>query len=127
MNEALFELLDITAKSFEENDLELATWVEPFEQSIDKLVYEMKKNHIARLQREDCTIKLGFAFSDLLTSYERVADHCSNIAVAVIEAQKGTYEPHGYLKSVKYTNKEEFEKLYREYRNRYSLKDKIGN
>ena len=122
LNEALFELLDITAKAFENNDLEMAVLVEPLEQTIDKLVYEMKRNHIARLQAEECTIKLGFAFSDLLTSYERVADHCSNIAVAVVEAQKGTYEPHEYLKSVKYTNKEAFEKVYREYRNRYNLK-----
>ena len=122
LNAAIFELLDITGKAFENNDLEMAVLVEPLEQTIDKLVYEMKRNHITRLQAEECTIKLGFAFSDLLTSYERVADHCSNIAVAVVEAQKGTYEPHEYLKSVKSGNQEEFEKLYREYRTRYNLK-----
>ena len=124
LNEALFDLLDMTAKAFEENDLRQAVLVEPLEHTIDKLVYEMKRNHIARLQAEECTIKLGFAFSDLLTSYERVADHCSNIAIAIVEAQKGTYEPHEYLKSVKYTNREAFEKTYREYRNRYSIKNK---
>ena len=123
LNEAIFELLDLTSEAFETNNLELAVLVEPLEQTIDKLVYEMKRNHIARLQAENCTIKLGFAFSDLLTSYERVADHCSNIAVAVIEAEKGTYEPHEYLKNVKYDHKEEFEKLYRQYRNRYNLKN----
>ena len=83
----------------------------------------MKRNHIARLQANECTIKLGFAFNDLLTSYERVADHCSNIAIAVIEAEKGTYEPHEYLKNVKYDHKEEFEKLYRQYRDRFNLKE----
>ena len=123
LNEATFELLDMTAEAFETNNSELAIMVEPLEQTIDKLVYEMKRNHIARLQAEECTIKLGFAFNDLLTSYERAADHCSNIAVAVIEAQHGTYEPHEYLKTVKYDNNEDFEKLYRQFRNRYNLKE----
>ncbi|MBQ3559830.1 MAG: Na/Pi cotransporter family protein [Agathobacter sp.] len=123
LNEALFELLDLTSEVFETNNVDLAVLVEPLEQTIDKLVYEMKKNHIARLQAEECTIKLGFAFSDLLTSYERVADHCSNIAIAVIEAEKGTYEPHEYLKNVKYVNNEEFQRRYREFRTRFSLKN----
>lgn len=122
LKEATFELMDMTAEAFETNNFELAIMVEPLEQAIDKLVYEMKRNHIARLQAEECTIKLGFAFSDLITSYERVADHCSNIAIAVIESAKGTYEPHEYLKNVKYTNREDFEKLYRPYRDRYNLK-----
>ena len=122
LNEAVFELLDMTAEAFETNNLDLAIMVEPLEQTIDKLVYEMKRNHIVRLQAEECTIKLGFAFNDLLTSYERAADHCSNIAVAVVEAAKGTFEPHEYMKNVKYDHKEDFEKLYRQYRNRYNLK-----
>lgn len=122
LNEATSELLNMTAEAFETNNSELAIMVEPLEQAIDKLVYEMKRNHIVRLQAEECTIKLGFAFNDLLTSYERVADHCSNIAIAVIEAKHGTYEPHEYLKSVKYDNKEDFEKLYRTFRDKYNLK-----
>lgn len=122
LTDATFELLDMTAEAFETNNLDLAIMVEPLEQAIDKLVYEMKRNHIIRLQAEECTIKLGFAFNDLLTSYERVADHCSNIAIAVVEAAKGTYEPHEYLKNVKYDHKEDFEKLYRQYRDRFNLK-----
>ena len=121
LNEAIFELLDITAKAFEENDLKLAVLVEPLEHTIDKIVYRMKRNHTIRLQAEECTIKLGFAFNDLLTSYERVADHCSNIAVAIVEAQKGTYEPHEYLKQVKYTNSDAFEAKYNEYKTRYNI------
>ena len=121
LNEATFELLDMTAEAFETNNLDLAIMVEPLEQAIDKLVYEMKRNHIVRLQAEECTIKLGFAFNDLLTSYERAADHCSNIAVAVIESQHGTYEPHEYLKTVK--SEADFEKLYRQFRNRFNLKE----
>ena len=123
LNEATFELLGMIEEAFETNNLDLAIMVEPLEQTIDKLVYEMKRNHIVRLQANECTNKLGFAFNDLLTSYERVADHCSNIAIAVIEAEKGTYEPHEYLKNVKYDHKEEFEKLYRQYRDRFNLKD----
>ena len=123
LNEATFELLGMIEEAFETNNLDLAIMVEPLEQTIDKLVYEMKRNHIARLEANECTIKLGFAFNDLLTSYERVADHCSNIAIAVIEAEKGTYEPHEYLKNVKYDHKEEFEKLYRQYRDRFNLKE----
>ena len=123
LNEALFELLDMTAEAFETNNLDLAIMVEPLEQTIDKLVYEMKRNHIIRLQADECTIKLGFAFNDLLTSYERAADHCSNIAVAVVEAAHGTFEPHEYMKNVKYDHKEEFDKLYRQYRDRYNLKN----
>ena len=122
LNEATFELLDMTAEAFEKNDLNLAVMVEPLEQTIDKLVFEMKRNHIARLQSDDCTIKLGFAFNDLLTSYERAADHCSNIAIAMLEADHGTFEPHEHLKSIKHDNKEDFDKLYRQYRNRYSIK-----
>ena len=123
LNSALFELLDMTAEAFETNNLDLAIMVEPLEQTIDKLVYEMKRNHIIRLQADECTIKLGFAFNDLLTSYERAADHCSNIAVAVVEAAHGTFEPHEYMKSVKEDHREEFEKRYRQYRNRFNLKD----
>ena len=123
LNEATFELLDLTSEAFEKNDLDLAIMVEPLEQTIDKLVYEMKRNHIVRLQADECTIKLGFAFNDLLTSYERAADHCSNIAIAVVEAAKGTYEPHEYIKNVKYDHKDDFEKVYRQFRNRYNLKD----
>ena len=122
LNQATFELLDMTAEAFEKNDLNLAVMVEPLEQTIDKLVFEMKRNHIARLQSDDCTIKLGFAFNDLLTSYERAADHCSNIAIAMLEADHGTFEPHEHLKSIKNDNKEDFDKLYRQYRNRYSIK-----
>ena len=81
----------------------------------------MKRNHTIRLQADECTIKLGFAFGDLLNCYERVADHCSNIAVAIVEAQKGTYEPHEYIKQVKYTNKEAFEQKYNEFKTRYNI------
>lgn len=122
INEALFELLDITSRAFETNDLELATSVEPLEEVVDHLIQKEKKRHIKRLQNGDCTIKLGFALNDLLTSYERVADHCSNIAVAVIEAHHGTFETHEYLGTVKDLDGGDFDRQYKEYKERFNIK-----
>lgn len=123
LNAAISELLDITSEAFSNNNLELAKSVEPLEQVIDKLIYTMKKNHINRLQSNNCTIKLGFAFSDMLTSYERTADHCSNIAVAIIEAANGTFEPHEYLDSVKGSSRT-FERKYEEYNQKFIIERK---
>ena len=120
LNAALFELMDITTEAYKTNDLKLAASIEPLEQVMDKLIYIMKSNHIKRLKREECTIKLGFALNDLLTSYERAADHCSNVGVAIIEAAHGTYEPHEYLDSIKVKGGE-FETQYQEFKKKYSL------
>lgn len=122
LNEAIFELMDITSKAYRKNDLTLAKSIEPLEQVIDKLIYEMKSNHIKRLKREECTIKLGFAYNDLLTGYERAADHCSNVGVAIIEAAHGTYEPHEYLDSIKVWDGGDFETQFKAYNKKYSLK-----
>ena len=115
LQSAVEELLGITIESFEKSDVKLATSVEPLEQVVDSLIYEMKRRHIARVKEGNCTIKLGFAFNDLLTDYERIADHCSNIAVAVIEAANGTYEPHEYLESIKGVIGGEFDEKFKEY------------
>ena len=101
MTEALTEILNITAQAFCKTDLDLAATVEPLEQVIDDLIYQVRRNHIARLQNGTCTIQHGFILNDILTSYSRVSDHCSNIAVAVIESQHGTFDTHEYLDSVK--------------------------
>ena len=82
----------------------------------------IKRNHIARLRDGNCTIQLGFVLSDLLTNYERVSDHCSNIAVAVIESAHGTFEAHEYLETVKDEHNKEFEKLYEEYGKQFCIK-----
>ncbi len=122
--EAITEILSITGKAFETNNLSLAASVEPLEEAIDNLILEVKRNHITRLQNGNCTIQLGFVLSDLLTSYERVSDHCSNIAVAVIEAQHGTFDTHEYLETVKVRDAEEFERQYKEFCQRFTLSDK---
>ena len=122
ITQAVAEILKITADAFENNDVDLAQKVEPLEQVIDDLIMVVKRNHIARLRGGNCTIQLGFVLSDLLTNYERVSDHCSNIAVAVIESAHGTFEAHEYLETVKDEHNAEFEKLYKEYGRQYKIK-----
>lgn len=122
VSEAITEILNITSKAFETNDLELAASVEPLEQVIDSLILETKRNHINRLQSGNCTIQLGFVLSDLLTNYERVSDHCSNIAVAIIECQHGTFDTHEYLDMIKSPGNKEFENQFNAYSRKFSLK-----
>ncbi|MCI8440149.1 MAG: Na/Pi cotransporter family protein [Oscillospiraceae bacterium] len=118
---ALKEILCITIQAFSENDLHLASKVEPLEQVIDLLITEIKSNHIDRLQKGDCTIEFGFVLSDLLTNCERVSDHCSNIAVAQIETAQNAYQAHKYLNSVKSKNNAEFNAAYHAYQQQYQI------
>ena len=118
--EAVTEIVVMTTKVYEKNDLALASRVEPLEQVIDRLASEIKSHHINRLQSGNCTIELGFVLSDLLTNCERISDHCSNIAVAVIEAQNDSFDPHNYLNKIKYGN-EEFKAIFEEYNGKYDL------
>ena len=90
--DALKEILDITTRAFATNDLSLAEKVEPLEQVIDCLIADIKSSHIHRLQDGRCTIELGFILSDILNNCARVSDHCSNIAVALIETERNAYQ-----------------------------------
>ncbi len=121
VNKAVLEILNITAKAFITNDLTPAKSVEPLEQVIDKLILQIKRNHIARLQGGNCTIELGFLLSDLLTSCKRVSDHCSNIAVAVIEAHHGSFDTHKYLDNIKNQNNDDFDNQYKAFSQKFSL------
>lgn len=121
MTEALAEILNKTEEAFCKTDLPLASTVEPLEQVIDDLIYQVRRNHIARLQNGTCTIQHGFILNDILTSYSRVSDHCSNIAVAVIESQHGTFDTHEYLDTVKNMDNPEFRRLYEEYSKKFAL------
>ncbi|MGF6376500.1 phosphate:Na+ symporter [Clostridiales Family XIII bacterium PM5-7] len=118
---ALKEIMYISIKAFDENDLELAFHVEPLEQVIDNLVEEIKMNHINRLQKGRCTIQQGFVLSDILTNYERVSDHCSNIALALIEMSKPEFEAHEYVSSLKDTDNPAFKEMYKSYKAKYKL------
>ena len=121
LTNALEEILNLTTESFEKDDVELAKKVEPLEQAIDFLTAEIKSKHVLRLQNGECTIETGFILSDLLNNYERVSDHCSNIAVAVIELDHRSFGTHAYLNSVKSNDNAEFRMNYEEYVEKYSL------
>lgn len=118
---ALREIIDITFNAFENGNTELARKVEPLEQVIDSITSAMRSNHIARLQAGTCTIELGFILNDLITCFERVSDHCSNIAVALIEVAEGEFATHKYLNNVKSGNDEQFRSEYELYSNKYSI------
>lgn len=118
---AVTEILDMTAQAFIEENIELAKKVEPLEQLIDRLKKKMKSHHIKRLQSGECTIETGFVFSDLVTNYERVADHCSNVAVCLIQVSNDSFDTHEYLNHVKADGENDFEENYEMYKNKYRI------
>ncbi len=101
MTAAIVEIMDYTAEAFAKNDIETAAQVEPLEQVIDVMKSTYKERHITRLQEGRCTIELGFVFNDLITNYERVSDHCSNIAVSTIQRNAPKQDAHKYLRNLK--------------------------
>ncbi len=122
ISNAVNEIVDISLEVLRTQDVALATKVEPLEQVIDRLKRKIKDNHIVRLKQGDCTAEMGFILSDLLTNFERVADHCSNIAVCVIEIQLGNFETHAYLRGVKRNGENNFAEQYEEYKKKYALR-----
>ena len=121
LESALAEIVHITVNAFIRNDLSLASRVEPLEELIDDLCDELKLHHVDRLQKGLCTLLNGFLFNDLLTNYERVADHCSNIAVAMIELESDSFDTHEYLSSIKEMKSDTYERYYEEYSQQYHL------
>ena len=99
--EAIRDIVNNSYDVFINQDLRKAQMIEPLEEVIDELNQELKKRHIRRLRNGKCTIELGFILSDITTSLERVADHCSNISVCVTQVREDTYDTHSYLDSVK--------------------------
>ncbi len=119
---AVSEVLDIATAALVEEDIDIAKRVEPLEQVIDRLKRKIKNGHISRLRQGDCTMELGFILSDLLTNYERIADHCSNIAVCFIEMSHDSFETHEYLNNLKSGGEEtEFREMYQEYKAKYYM------
>lgn len=117
---AILEIMDITEKAFVNNDLAMASQVEPLEQVVDMLIDRVKHHHIERMRQGKCTIEMGFILSDLLNNYSRVSDHCSNVAVAVIEVAHNSFDTHKYLNDVKYGS-EDFAAAYEQYSAKYSI------
>ena len=118
---AVREILSVAVGAFVENDPQRAARVEPLEEIIDGLCDEMKSHHVDRLQSGSCTLNQGFVFNDLLTNYERVADHCSNIAVAIIELESDSFDTHEYLNSVRAMKSSSFARYYEAYKQEYHL------
>ena len=119
---ALNDVLSLSIDSFVNNDLEKAAHVEPLEQVIDVLIGQIKRRHIERLQAGRCTIELGFILNDLLNNCERISDHCSNIAVCVTEIDRGEFDTHEYLNTVKSGNDTRYKADFARYAKEYELK-----
>ena len=119
--EALKETLELAFDSFVAGDIEKAYRVEPLEDLIDVLCDEMKLRHIKRLQAGNCQLEIGFVFNDLLTNIERVSDHCSNIAISLIEMSHDTYDAHSYVLQLKEQRAHRFDELFKEYSEKYVI------
>lgn len=118
---AVSEILELSFSAFIDGDLEKAYRVEPLEELIDILCDEMKRRHVERLQSGYCSLSQGFVFNDLLTNCERVADHCSNIAIAMIELDADAYDTHGYVLALKEQRSHNFDQLYAHYAEKYKI------
>ena len=117
---AIDEIMEITFNAYLNNDPQIAGDVEPLEQVIDRLIAGLRKGHILRLQRGQCTIEAGFVLNDILNNFERISDHCSNIAVAIIEAKLSSFDTHKYLNDLKYGD-EDFKHKFDSFAEKYSV------
>ncbi|MBE6805410.1 MAG: Na/Pi cotransporter family protein [Ruminococcaceae bacterium] len=118
---AVNEILDLTVDSFNTDNAVLASEVEPLEEVIDNLKDTLRKRHVSRLQEGKCTIELGFVFSDLLTNYERISDHCSNIAVSTIQVRTDKQDAHKYLRGIKSGENEQYIGEFDSYSKKYTV------
>ena len=121
LSSAVTEVVDMAVLAFERDDIDLALQVEPLEEVIDNLCDLMRNHHIDRLQQGICTLQNGFVFNDLLTNFERVGDHCSNVAVAMIELKHDLFDTHEYLDSLKQIRTGAFEENYARFCAKYYI------
>ena len=118
---AVKEIMDLAIRSFTDQDVNLAKTIEPLEETIDGINMEVKRRHVRRLRKGKCTIEQGFDLSDIGTDFERIADHCSNIAVGIIEVDEDLYDAHEYIKTLKKEKAEGFEQAVDFYQRKYEL------
>ena len=119
LRRAVTDLVNLTVQALRNNDKELAKEIEPLEEVIDDLSDELKRRHVIRLKEGRCTIEMGFVLTDMTTSLERIADHCSNIGVSILESSEENIGRHAYLNSVKKEDTKEFQERYEHYRELY--------
>ncbi len=118
---ALEEVVNLSFEVFKTGDMNRALQVEPLEDAIDELQAQIKKRHIKRLRKGKCTIEMGFILSDIITSYERVSDHCSNIALSLFQENDDEFEAHDYINNLKKSKDATFEDYFSMYKNKYML------
>lgn len=121
IRKAVLEIVDLSTTAFCTDDKVMAARVEPLEEVIDQLCDQVKLNHVSRIQSGDCTLTHGFVFNDLLSNYERIADHSSNLAVAVIELDESLFDTHEYLNSVKNEKPAEFLREIEQFKEKYNI------
>lgn len=121
MGMAMAEIVTLTTEAFLKNDPAKAKRVEPLEEVIDNLNIQIKNRHITRLQNGECTTLMGFVLTDLITSFERIADHCSNIAICIIQSGKNEYDAHIYLDRLKASDDQFFRENYVAFQEKYHL------
>lgn len=121
LEKAVEDIVDTAYEVFDKQDVHLAQSIEPLEEVIDELSKELKRRHVQRLRKGDCTIEMGFILSDITTSLERIADHCSNIGVCVTQVREDLYDTHSYLETVKHDNAASFLHELEDVREKYLL------
>ena len=119
---ALLDIVNMTIEAFRNNDISLSYQVEPLEQVIDNLTGKMRSRHIARMQKGECSAVIGLAWSDLLINYERISDHCSNIAFSIIQSGDHKKDRHVLFTEERIKENTEFIVAYNEYESKYELK-----
>lgn len=124
--DAVLEIIRLTGRAMQESDTETAKAVEPLEEIIDVLTTELKGRHIRRVQSGHCTLELGFVYNDCINNFERVADHCSNIAVAVLESADASLQSHTYLRTIKQTDQEDYRAALTQYADKYYNRLSVG-
>ncbi|MBR5578352.1 MAG: Na/Pi cotransporter family protein [Lachnospiraceae bacterium] len=120
-SQAVREIMEVAGEVFSTHNTEKTIDIETLKEVISYLRSELKQHHIKRLQKGKCTIELGFIHSDIITSYKRVADHCSNIAVCIAEVNEDEYGTHSYIDEMKHNNSEDYKKHYKDVRKKYQL------
>ena len=118
---AVSDIVDMSVNIFEKEDVEEAKHVEPFEEAIDVIQKEMKKRHSKRLRKGKCTVELGFVLSDITNNYERIADHCSNIAISVMQLKEDETHAHEYVDTLPKGEGSEFDIRLQSYLRKYEL------
>lgn len=121
LEKAVSDIIEMSLEAYRNDDSDVASRVEPLEEVIDDIVMEMKQRHIARLRRGLCSMEAGLVLEGILTNYERVSDHCSNIAVAIIEIKEDTLDMHQYLKTKVKGSDPQFQQEYLALKNVYLL------